>query len=231
MYCKKCGAELPEGSLFCSKCGTSIGSNEGVVNNSKVEAIRVVPNTANPESQKIKPKKPLSKKTKIWIIVGAAILVVAIVLVIVFTTTGNHKNGGNSVGDGRYADGKKAYRYSDNWSGDSTLMIDKLTITPTDDGLLAEFYLENNDQENILWGWGTQGRMTLETYDGETYTGVFDSSISSSLLNAGEKSAYRVFFRNARGIPKTLTFHDLYYVNSFESYGDFPLYLPEVNLS
>lgn len=208
MYCKKCGAEIPEGSLFCSKCGTPVGSNEDIVDNSAVEAVNVIPNTVNPEPKTIKSKKPLSKKTKIWIIVGAAVLVIAIVLIIVFTTTGSHKNSGNSVGDGRYADGRKAYRYSGTTEA-GKLNVTDITVTPCEEGLLAEFYLENDSQYPIAWGWTDPGRMALETYDGDSYVSSFDQTISYGSIPAGGKVFYRVLFRNASGTPAKLTFGDL----------------------
>ena len=35
MFCLRCGKELPDGSAFCSKCGTKILDNEKVYNNDK----------------------------------------------------------------------------------------------------------------------------------------------------------------------------------------------------
>lgn len=55
MYCRNCGAEIPENAKFCSKCGTSIEhANVGVDNSQAREpSAQSVPATEKP------PKKPI----------------------------------------------------------------------------------------------------------------------------------------------------------------------------
>lgn len=106
------------------------------------------------------PRKRFHKKTKVWIAIGSAVLVIAVVLIVVFTSIGNHRNHANDVGDGRYSDGRKAYRYSGT-SDPGTLNVTDITVTPYEDGLLAEFYLENDAQDAIAWGWTDPGRVAV----------------------------------------------------------------------
>lgn len=243
MFCKYCGAQLPDGSQFCSNCGKPLGDVDGVapetaasvavpVSNNVTSGIepesganqagdsanQAGPNAggagqnlseagqAGPEPTSSKPKKKLSKGAKIGIAVGAAVLVIVIVLVLVFTLGGHHKN---DVGDGRYADGRKAYRYGPNQQmNPGQLHATDITITPTSEGLLAEFYLENDTDDTLTWGWGEPGRVKLTTYDGNSYLSSCDIDADSE-IPAGQRRGFQVLFRHATGVPKKLNFYDI----------------------
>lgn len=213
MFCQYCGAQLPEGALFCSNCGKQLNEKD----RDQVAADPIVPAEAAamamPSGADTNPagkKTGLSKGKKIGI--GVAIGVVILVALMVFLVTYYGVYGGASgikkdVGDGRFADGKKTYRYAETEDTHS-LELTNLTITPTSEGMVAEFYLENKSSEDIMWGYGTPGRIVLETYDGKTYTS--DSAGAYPCIPAGETFGYyQIFFKNAKGMPKTLKLMDL----------------------
>ncbi|MCV9884468.1 zinc ribbon domain-containing protein [Metabacillus halosaccharovorans] len=56
-FCKECGNKMKEGAQFCNNCGTSVGQTK--------ETSRVTP----------KPKKPMTKKTKLLLIIGGAAVI------------------------------------------------------------------------------------------------------------------------------------------------------------
>lgn len=241
MFCKHCGAQLPDGSQFCSNCGKPLGDVDGVTPETEVpvavpvsnivtsgiepesganqagdSANQAGPNAggagpnlsetgqAGPEPTSPKPKKKLSKGAKIGIAVGAAVLVVVIVLVLVFTLGGHHKN---DVGDGRYADGRTCYRYLNPEEKD-TMDVTDLTITPTSEGMVAEFYIDNYSSNSIAWGMGMPGRIVLKMNDGTSYISSADDI--NHLIPVGSKNGlYQIFFRNAKGVPQKLSLLDL----------------------
>jgi uncharacterized membrane protein YvbJ len=65
-FCKECGNKLKEGALFCKECGTPVDGTKEEIQQIKVPTQKVTP----------PPKKPMSKKTKIWmgLCVAAAVL-------------------------------------------------------------------------------------------------------------------------------------------------------------
>lgn len=236
MFCKYCGAQLPDGSQFCSSCGKPLGDVDSVTPDTAVPVAvpvsDVVTSDAEPKSgpnqpgsntggtgsnssdagqaglkpTSPKPKKSLSKGAKTGIAVGAVVLVVVIVLVLVFTLGGHHKN---DVGDGRYADGRKAYRYGPNQQmNPGQLHVTDITITPTSEGLLAEFYLENDTDDTLTWGWADPGRVKLTTYDGNSYISSCGIDANPE-IPAGQRGGFQVLFRHAKGVPKKLNFYDI----------------------
>ena len=84
MYCSNCGNEMPEGTVFCPKCGTKVGTNGEA--NSQGENTFVQPSVTNASGAMnmtnqtcvSKSKKPIIKKWWFWgIIVIIAIIVIS----------------------------------------------------------------------------------------------------------------------------------------------------------
>lgn len=93
MFCKRCGADLPEGAIFCPKCGVEQRTMEsaGTENN---------PNHANPSGAEIErihfdvsstytAEKPTKNKAPIFIIAGLGIVLLAAVSVLVTSVFGS----------------------------------------------------------------------------------------------------------------------------------------------
>lgn len=77
MFCTKCGNQIPNGMQFCSKCGTQVGGQQ--------QPVQPQPPVMGAPIVK-PPKKPMSRKTKIWIgIASGAAVLVAVALVLLFT--------------------------------------------------------------------------------------------------------------------------------------------------
>lgn len=86
MKCRKCGAEIPDNSLFCSQCGNSL-SNRGFKGNVKVEKEFSAPHT--PAGKKnagtaVRSKKKLDIQTfLLWMLAVFALIAVVVVLVVI----------------------------------------------------------------------------------------------------------------------------------------------------
>lgn len=84
MYCSNCGNEMPEGTVFCPKCGTKVGTNgeansqgENTFVQSSVTNASGAMNMTN-QTCVSKSKKPIIKKWWFWgIIVIIAIIVIS----------------------------------------------------------------------------------------------------------------------------------------------------------
>lgn len=59
MYCKNCGSEIPEGALFCSKCGTPVEKTSNNTNNNPNKLSEATNGTSN--KRKKRKKSTLSK--------------------------------------------------------------------------------------------------------------------------------------------------------------------------
>ncbi len=91
--CNKCGAELPEGSKFCTSCGAKNEETPQVAPAPVEEApVYVAPEAEAPKQESVysvptqaapnqKEKKPVNKK--LFIIIGAAVLALIVIIVVI----------------------------------------------------------------------------------------------------------------------------------------------------
>lgn len=79
-YCGKCGAEISENTIFCSKCGTSVENTVKITDNRKKQTISGQPQVKRGVEEQRKMTKNKSKKP--MIIIGVAITIVVIVIAV-----------------------------------------------------------------------------------------------------------------------------------------------------
>lgn len=79
MFCRQCGAQIPEGAKFCRNCGAQVGANQTAQTSSASDEVRQSQTYVTPS---VEPGKKKSKK-KLWIVgaVIAAVVVAVIVLI------------------------------------------------------------------------------------------------------------------------------------------------------
>ena len=93
MFCEKCGKEITGFEKFCPGCGEAIKQENETVEQPTLQASAYSAQT--PVSTPTKPKKPMTKKTKIGIFAGAVaavVLIVALIIVVPMITSINVKN-------------------------------------------------------------------------------------------------------------------------------------------
>ena len=81
-FCTHCGAELIEGTEFCSKCGKSINNKSSLTPSTKIQP-KVSPSQSPYQQQYMQPPKS-NKKLVISLIAIIAIVLVVIVLIFIF---------------------------------------------------------------------------------------------------------------------------------------------------
>ncbi len=79
MFCRQCGAQMPEGAKFCRNCGAQVSANQTAQTSSASDGVRQSQTYAVPS---VEPGKKKSKK-KLWIVgaVIAAVIIAVIVLI------------------------------------------------------------------------------------------------------------------------------------------------------
>lgn len=86
MYCKKCGAQLNDEAKFCIKCGQPMGQqNNAILNGKNVNGYQQIP---HPYQDNIRGYSH-GKSKKLWIGIGAGVIVMAIVVVLILRFTSN----------------------------------------------------------------------------------------------------------------------------------------------
>lgn len=101
MFCKKCGQELSEGSVFCNKCGTKVEEvidNVEIIEEFEYEAVEEVVETPTDNGNVVINNTQNDNKKKI-IKIGAIVLAVVVVIMIFSSLFG----GGNDY-QGSYDD-------------------------------------------------------------------------------------------------------------------------------
>ncbi len=93
MFCHECGKENPSSSKFCKYCGTKLltpeAENESpvqeasVIQETKEDAVDAAQPEATLDTSDTEPEKDSAKKSKIPIVIGAAVAVVVIVVIAV----------------------------------------------------------------------------------------------------------------------------------------------------
>ncbi|MGN0240461.1 MAG: zinc-ribbon domain-containing protein, partial [Candidatus Weimeria sp.] len=78
-YCKKCGAAIPDGCAFCTKCGTPVGESEPVNNNTRQDISWQQPQFQQPPFAQPAPAKKTVNK---GLIIGIAAAVCAAIVII-----------------------------------------------------------------------------------------------------------------------------------------------------
>lgn len=83
MFCPNCGKQIDDDSVFCEFCGSKIEPLEQTPNVNPVNNITGINQTVIP--QPVQPKAPMSKKTKMSIIIGVACAVAVIVAFVIYS--------------------------------------------------------------------------------------------------------------------------------------------------
>lgn len=101
MYCPNCGTNLPEGTKFCSSCGTKVEAAAPEVKEAAPEVKEAPVESAQPvetaapvsqESEMVRPRKKLDMKKLIIAGVAAAVVVVIAVIALVIALSGGSKD-------------------------------------------------------------------------------------------------------------------------------------------
>ena len=97
-FCTSCGAEISEGAVFCTNCGTKLSSenysNDITTDSSFVSNI----NTDQIDfddlnlgyTAKLRKKSKNNSKTAVWVIAGAAVLVILMISLLIFLLSNGH---------------------------------------------------------------------------------------------------------------------------------------------
>jgi hypothetical protein len=145
IYCKNCGAQLPDSAVFCSECGGNVGQSAAAPvqqpfqHQPNFDGFQTTsyPNVATQAAQYHNQPSANTNKTKIIAIVIAVIVVVAVALGILLALDGN-KGGVSSTEDeaaekvqtvindgiGQLIDGEDASTTI------ATMVVDMLDLTP-----------------------------------------------------------------------------------------------------
>lgn len=92
MYCKHCGAEVPEGYKYCTKCGAKIEPVAAQQASQQAEPVKPeLPKTAHE-----KPQKSGSTKKAVWIGIVTAVIII-LIAALVFVLVHSHQQ--NNVQD------------------------------------------------------------------------------------------------------------------------------------
>lgn len=86
MYCKHCGAEVPEGYKYCTKCGAKIEPAAAQQASQQAEPVKPEPPKAAPE----KPQKSGSTKKAVWIGIVTAVIII-LIAALVFVLVHSHQ--------------------------------------------------------------------------------------------------------------------------------------------
>lgn len=196
MFCTKCGNNVPEGSTFCTSCGTPVEAEqtqpkENVVADAaaKVEdaAAKAGAAVAGAATEVVAKAKKLSKKT---LIIGAAALVIIILAIIIIAAV---SGGGGDTGpllyrkdDELFAYGMKGdpFMISDDYEVHGSLTLDGDSLFYTDSGENEDgythyelYYRDVNNAESKL-------------KDADEEKGVRISKDVSSFIARGEAVVY-----------------------------------------
>lgn len=101
MYCTSCGADNPNGSVFCSVCGARMGSEAQTSQQPYGQPPYGQPPYDQPYGQQPYGQPPKKAKSKaVWFIAGGAVLLIAIALVLIFVVFpgGTKTTGGDADG-------------------------------------------------------------------------------------------------------------------------------------
>jgi len=152
MFCSKCGAQMPQGSGFCTSCGTSFAPAA-----QQQPAAPVQPQPVSISQPPV--KKPINKK--IIMIGGAALVVVAIAVTLILVLGGNR-----IVGTWQYTASEEWVNGRLDWSRQAG-QWDNIQITFNRNG--TGTWVENNWSDPF--NWSTSGnRLTLtDGWDSNTF--------------------------------------------------------------
>lgn len=123
MKCPKCGADNPEGSLFCNKCGSPI--SEGTATDNSTESNMDIPSTStatssealeSPAADERKPSEEANPKEEKHSYKTAGIIVCAILVVIVLLAA---TGGGSNTNSNTFSSGSSNSSYSSSTSTNS----------------------------------------------------------------------------------------------------------------
>ena len=178
MFCGECGTKNKKGDAFCGECGKKLETVE-------VEKTKTKKNVNN------KPKKEISKSTKIIICVISIIVVVVIASFILLGNITNPKNVANEyISAVINKDSNKLYSYL-NIDGDSTFVSKNVFSNYVKDEL-KEVTINNYKITDVVYSTGKLQATVKFTYT--TENGSSESNGTVKLIK--DKSKKYLFFDN-----------------------------------
>ena len=158
MFCTNCGAQCPDGSQFCDKCGTPLEAvtQPSLPEDQPVQQTPYAPGVSGQPvyGQQFVPQMPAKvrvpldpKKKKLMIVVGACAAVLAVFLIILFAAIIP-----NSGAKGKL---RHRWQYMDYW-GDVAVMD------------LKKKHMISDDEMLVISDWRVQGNHLFITVDKRT---------------------------------------------------------------
>ena len=110
MFCSKCGGQMPQGSAFCTSCGTSFAEQPQQATSTPSPTPQPQGDAVAPPVTPVPVKKAPDKK-KLMVMGGAALAVIAIAITLIFVLGGNR-----IVGTWQYAGSEELLNGRVDWS-------------------------------------------------------------------------------------------------------------------